>query len=181
MSKVIGHIRTFARQDLQKFTNMSVNESTENALELMGEQLRLHNIEIVKNLDLTLNDIMGEPYQIEQVIINVISNAKDSIDEKESNYPKKVMGWTKRLEVKTFSKNNWVCIEITDSGCGMTDESKEKIFHLFFTTKEVGKATGLGMAISFGIIENHNGRTDINSKLGEGTTISIKLPINKRS
>lgn len=181
MSKVIGHIRTFARQDLQKFTNMSVNESTENALELMGEQLRLHNIEIVKNLDLTLSDIVGEPYQIEQVIINVISNAKDSIDEKENNYPKKVTGGIKKLEVKTFSKNNWVCIEITDNGCGMTNVTKEKIFHPFFTTKEVGKATGLGMAISFGIIENHNGRIDITSKLGEGTIISIKLPNNKRS
>lgn len=178
MSKIIVHIRTFARQDLQKFTPIDVNESAKNALKLMEEQLRLHNIEVNINFDLNIPKVNGEPYQIEQIVINAISNAKDALEQKEDSTIEKPSTWSKTLEIKTLLVNNWVCIDITDNGIGMSDELKQKIFEPFYTTKEVGKATGLGLSISYGIIENHKGRIDVFTEEGKGTTISIKLPID---
>lgn len=176
MSKIINHMRTFARQDSQKFDRININDSVDNALSLMNEQLRLHGIAIIMSLEQNLPLISGEPYQIEQVIINIISNARDAIDEKAKCQPEQLMGWSKRLVINTLLVNNWVCIEISDNGIGMTEETKEKIFNPFYTTKEVGKATGLGMSISYGIVESHKGRIDVESELGKGTKVSIKLP-----
>lgn len=178
MNVIIVHMRSFARQDAQKFANMDINESVKNAFSLMGEQLRLHDITTVQELDLNLPSIYGEPYQIEQVIINIISNSRDSFDEEESNYYNRALSWTKSLNIKTFVKNDWVCIEITDNGCGMSDKTMDKIFQPFYTTKGIGKATGLGMSISFGIIKSHKGRIDVTSNVGKGTIITIKLPHN---
>lgn len=176
MSKIINHMRTFARQDSQKFDRININDSVDNALSLMNEQLRLHAIAVTINLEQNLPLISGEPYQIEQVIINSISNARDAINEKAKCQPEQLRGWSKRMGINTLLVNDWVCIEISDNGIGMTEETKEKIFNPFYTTKEVGKATGLGMSISYGIVESHKGRIDVESELGKGTKVSIKLP-----
>ena len=176
MAKVINHMRTFARQDSQKFDQININDSVDNALSLLKEQLRLQGIDVITNLEQNLPLISGEPYQIEQVIINIISNARDAIEEKAKCQPEQLMGCSKRLEINTLLVNNWVCIEINDNGIGMTEETKEKIFNPFYTTKEVGKATGLGMSISYGIIESHKGRIDVETEPGKGTKVSIKLP-----
>lgn len=178
MSKVIVHIRTFARQDLQKFKPTNVNESAENALNLMEEQLRLNDIELIRNFDLNIPQIIGEPYQIEQIVINALSNAKDALAQKEISDHNKLHVWRKKIEIKTSLVNQWACIDIIDNGIGMSKAVKEKIFEPFYTTKEVGKATGLGLSISYGIIESHKGRIDVSSEEGKGTTLSIKLPIS---
>lgn len=96
MSKVIVHIRTFARQDLQKFKPTNVNESAENALNLMEEQLRLNDIELIRNFDLNIPQIIGEPYQIEQIVINALSNAKDALAQKEISDHNKLHVWRKK-------------------------------------------------------------------------------------
>lgn len=176
MSKIIVHIRTFARQDLQKFKPTNINESAENALNLMEEQLRLNSIEVKRNFDFNIPQINGEPYQIEQIVINALSNAKDALTQKENSDMSRLSGWRKSIELKTSFANEWACIDVIDNGMGMSKEVKEKIFEPFYTTKEVGKATGLGLSISYGIIESHKGRIDVSTEEGRGTTISIKLP-----
>ncbi|WP_321329822.1 response regulator [uncultured Ilyobacter sp.] len=180
MSKIIVHIRTFARQDLQKFKATNINESAENALKLMEEQLRLSDIELTRDFDVSIPEIMGEPYQIEQIVINALSNAKDALAQKENSDIYDLSCWKKKIEIKTSIINQWVCIDITDNGIGMSKAVKEKIFEPFYTTKEVGKATGLGLSISYGIIESHKGRIDVSTEEGKGTTLSIKLPIIKQ-
>ncbi|WP_319371551.1 response regulator [uncultured Ilyobacter sp.] len=180
MSKIIVHIRTFARQDLQKFKPTDINESAENALNLMEEQLRLNNIEIKRNFGFGIPQINGEPYQIEQIVINALSNAKDALNQKESSGAVDITGWRKCIEIKTSLVNEWASIDIIDNGMGMSKEVKEKIFEPFYTTKEVGKATGLGLSISYGIIESHKGRIDVSTEEGKGTTMSIRLPIITR-
>ena len=177
MSKVITHIRTFARQDSLKFRQFDVNESIENGLSLLGEQLRLHQVEVIRHLAQDLPTISGEPYQIEQVIINLLSNARDALDEKDKWEREKLKGWTKELIVRSALEGDWICVEISDNGTGMYAEKKQKIFDPFYTTKEVGKATGLGMSISYGIIQSHKGTIDAKSEEGKGTTVSIKLPV----
>lgn len=175
MSKIIVHIRTFARQDVQKFVVMDVNESLDNAMSLMAEQIRLNDIEMSVKKTENLPQVMGEPYQIEQVLINVIANAKDAVNEKESILSGKVKEYGKKIGIETACEKGWIKIDIRDNGIGMDEKTKEKFFEPFYTTKEVGKATGLGMSISYGIMKGHSGRIDIDSSEDKGTCISIKL------
>jgi len=177
MSNIITHIRTFARQDTLKFHQIQVNKSVENALKLLSEQLRLHGIEVIKELSPDLPQIIGESYQIEQVMINLITNARDALDEKEKWEPERLKDWSKKLKIRTSLKGDWVCIDILDNGVGMSGETRQKMFDPFYTTKEVGKATGLGMSISYGIIQNHKGKIDAKSEEGKGTRVSVKLPL----
>ncbi len=182
MSKTIQHIRTFARQDTLKFMQVEINETVESAMSLLGEQLRLHEIEVVCELKSNLPKIEGEPYQLEQVWINLISNARDAMDGKVKRIACRQGGQTKdyrkKLTISTAYKPDSKGVEITfiDNGIGMSEEAKEKAFQPFFTTKEVGEGSGLGLSISYGIIEDHKGKIRLESKDGEGTKVSVILP-----
>ena len=131
---------------------------------LLGEQLRLHGIQTELELSLDLPKIIGEPFQLEQVWINLISNARDAADEKEKQISEgklQMTNYQKRLNISTHyhpeSETPSVDIRFDDNGIGLDAEHEVKIFEPFFTTKEVGKAMGLGLSISHGIIESHKG------------------------
>jgi len=177
MSRIITHIRTFARQDTFKFSRMNVNESIENALKLLDEQLRLHDIKVTRDLASDLPPIIGESYQIEQVAINLITNVRDALDAKGEWETERRKGWSKELKIRTSHDEDWVYMEISDNGIGMPAGTCQKMFDPFFTTKEVGKATGLGLSISYGIIENHKGNIRAESEDGRGTKITVQFPI----
>ncbi len=184
MSKIIQHIRTFARQDTLKFLEVNLNETVDAALNLLGEQLRLHEIEVVRDFNPELPRITGEPYQLEQVWINLISNAREAVDEKTKRIADgqfKASDYKKVITISTSynhkDKVPSVEVKVSDNGIGMTEEQKEKIFEPFFTTKEVGKSMGLGLSISYGIIESHKGRIEAESKEGEGCGFSVLLPM----
>ena len=104
--------------------------------------------------------------QIQQVFMNIIINAADAM-----------AGDGGILIIKTDLKDGMAEVSFTDTGCGMTKEHLSKLFAPFFTTKEPGKGTGLGLAISYGIIQIHNGEIDVESEVGKGSTIRIKLPM----
>jgi len=182
MSKIIQHIRTFARQDTLQFIQVDVNETINSALSLLGEQLRLHEIEVVKDLSPDLSQITGEPYQLEQVWINAISNARYAVDNKGeqiSDGRLQITDYKKSINISTIynPESDRVEIRVSDNGIGMSEEVKEKVFEPFFTTKEVGEATGLGLSISYGIIESHKGKIELESKEGEGTMVKVILPL----
>ncbi|MFC1461975.1 response regulator [Verrucomicrobiota bacterium] len=181
MTKIVQHIRTFARQDTLKFIKVTVNETIESALSLLGEQMRLHEIEAVTDLAGALPQITGEPYQLEQVWINLITNARDAVDEMGHHPETKGKKFRKKVSISTELREAGgapsVLVHVKDNGIGMSEESREKIFEPFFTTKEVGKATGLGMSISYGIIDSHGGKIDVRSGQGKGTTVTVTLPI----
>jgi DNA-binding NtrC family response regulator len=184
MAKIIQHIRTFSRQDTFAFVEVDLNETIEAALSLLGEQLRLHEIEVVRDFAPDLPRITGEPYQLEQVWINLITNARDAVDEKEkwiSSGRLPGNSYRKRITVSTIhnkeSENPSVEVRVYDNGIGIAEGQKEKIFEPFFTTKEVGKSMGLGLSISYGIIESHKGRIEAESKEGEGCGFSVLLPM----
>ena len=184
MSKVIQHIRTFARQDTLEFVRVDVNETIDSALSLLAEQLRLRETEVVLELSPDLPQIIGEPYQLEQVWINLIANARDAMDEKEkqiSDGRLEIANYKKTLNISTIHhpKSGVPSVEVlfSDNGIGLTEEQKGKIFEPFFTTREVGKATGLGLSISYGIIASHKGKIEVESKEGEGATVRVVLPI----
>ena len=115
------------------------------------------------------------------MILNLLSNARDAIDSRAEqmrkemgspqHFPKKLM-----LKIEVVSGTE-VCLSVHDNGTGMSDEVKAKALQPFFTTKAVGRGTGLGLSISYGIIAMHNGRIEIDSTIGEGTTFNVYLPV----
>lgn len=175
MSRIINHMRTFSRQDTPNTEVFDVHETIEGAFTLLGEQLRLHDIEIVKDYDSSLPTIDCIPSQLEQVWINHITNARDSLDEKSENIGN--LHKTVTIATKYNEIDETVDIVFIDNGMGMTEEVKNKMFNPFYTTKDVGKGTGLGLSISHGIISNHKGKYAVDSREGEGTTVTITLPI----
>lgn len=172
MSKVIQYIRMFARQDTLEFVEVDVNATIESALSLLGEQLRLHEIAVTRELASDLPRIIGEPYQLGQVWINIITNARDALDERGAPPLEKKL----RIATAYDPKSRAVKVVFADNGVGMSAEQREKIFEPFFTTKEVGKATGLGLSISYGIIESHKGRIEVESRKGKGAALTVALP-----
>jgi len=184
ISEIIKHIRSFARQDSLDFTQADVNETINAALSLMGEQLRMRNIEVVRKFNLQMPKIVGKPYQLEQVWINLISNALDAVEEKEKWIADGRLpgnNYIKSITVSTIhnreSEIPSVEVRVYDNGIGIADGQKEKVFDPFFTTKEVGKGMGLGLSISYGIIKSHKGNTEVESKEGEWTRSKVMLPI----
>ncbi len=175
MTKIIHHIRTFARQDTLDFTNVNVHNTIDFALELLREQLRLRDIDIILNFYPDLPQIIGESYQLEQVWINLIINARDAIETKRAKLLKDKSEFKGQITIKTqlrgFESKQFVEINVSDNGIGMNKKQKEKAFEPFFTSKEVGKGIGLGLAISYGIIKNHKGAIELNSKNGKGAII----------
>jgi DNA-binding response OmpR family regulator len=181
MSLIIQHIRTFARQDTLKFISVNIPETIDYALNLLGEQLRLHEIEVVKEISGNLPCIHGEPYQIEQVWINLITNARDALDEAEQKWKAERKGYKKRLEIGVTLAESGdekaIVVSFHDNGVGMSSAQQEKMFEPFYTTKEVGKGTGLGLSIIFGIVESHKGRLKVESEEGQGTTMTAIFPV----
>jgi len=180
ITHIIQHMRIFARQDQQRFTPFKLTQSIEGAFSLLGEQLRIHAIEVHKELPEDLPPIMGEPLQIEQVLLNLFSNARDAMDER-AEVERKESGtghYHKALFVSLARAGaREICLEVRDNGIGMNEETRSRIFEPFYTTKPVGRGTGLGLSISYGILTSHNGRFEVESKLGQGTSFRIFFPL----
>jgi PAS domain S-box-containing protein len=172
-SGVIKHVRDFARQSERDLKKLCINEPITDVFKVLGHQLTVHSIKVKLELDETLPDIRAEHNRLEQVFINLVTNAIDSMDEKAQKEEGIV---EKQLTIKTYLDSDHVVVEVSDTGMGMTEEVKRKIFEPFFTTKETGKGTGLGTSISFGIIKDYSGTIDIESEFGKGATFTIKFP-----
>ncbi len=170
---VIKHVRDFARQSERDLKKLIINDPINDVFKVLGHQLTVHSVKVDLDLDPQIPEIRAEHNRLEQVFINLVTNAIDSMDERADKEDGMV---DKNLSIKTFAQENWVITEVSDTGIGMTDEVKGKIFEPFFTTKETGKGTGLGTSISFGIIKDYKGTIDIITEYGKGATFIIKFP-----
>ena len=173
-SKVIKHMREFARQpDINK-TRININEPIEDVFKVLGQQLRVHQIDVELDFDPHLPYIMADHNRLEQVFINLVTNAMYAMDDKGLRLGNKK--WKRLLKIKSFLYNNQVVVTISDTGKGIPEEIMDKIFEPFFTTREVGQGTGLGMSISYRIISDYGGTIEIESKVDKGTTFTLKFP-----
>jgi PAS domain S-box-containing protein len=174
IEKIVEHLREFSRETTFEFTNVDINVPIRNALMMTDQQLMNHNIKVIRNLSDDLPKISADASQLEQVFLNLISNARDAMEDKESD---------KSLTISSsfFEEDDipYVQVSFRDTGVGIPEENLEKILEPFFSTKPVGKGTGLGLSLCFGIIESHGGRLDIQSKVGEGTEMKIILPVKR--
>ncbi|HCJ67735.1 MAG TPA: hypothetical protein DHV62_10590 [Elusimicrobia bacterium] len=166
--KIVQGLLSFSRPNKPQKEPININELLEKILSMREYQLRVNNIEIIKNLDSNLPQVSIDPYQLEQVFLNIIVNAEQAI--LETNKKGKLLIGTKK-------ENGYLKISFTDSGPGISKENLLKIFDPFFSTKDVGKGTGLGLSITYRIIEQHNGKIYALSEEGQGTTFVIELPL----
>ncbi|MFZ7113195.1 MAG: Cache 3/Cache 2 fusion domain-containing protein [Desulfatiglandales bacterium] len=175
IEKIVQHLREFSRQVTPEFQAVDMNQPVENALMITGQQLLNHGISIERNLAEGLPKVIGDSNQLEQVFLNLISNARDAMED---------ISGPKALTISSFlsedESGRWVVVSIKDTGVGIPDENFNKILEPFFTTKPVGKGTGLGLSLCYGIIEAHEGRMEINSAPGLGTRIEVFLPIKEK-
>ncbi len=174
---IIKHVRDFARQSDVVKSKVNINEPVKDVFKVLGHQLKVHQIELKLNLDPELPEIMADHNRLEQVFINLVTNAIDAMDEKTEKSSDKTQ--EKLLTIKTSVQNENILVSVIDTGIGMTEEVKNKIFEPFFTTKKIGKGTGLGISISYGIVKDYDGSIEIESEAGKGTTFNIKFPFTR--
>jgi PAS domain S-box-containing protein len=163
---IVKSLLEFARQTEPKMEPTDINRAITDGLFFLENQALFHNIKIIKNLDPFLPFVRGNASQLKQVLINIIVNAAEA------------MHGNGAFTITSYPSpdRKGIILEFTDTGEGISEENLTRIFDPFFTTKEVGKGTGLGLATSYGIIEDHGGRISVRSKVGEGTTFTIELP-----
>ena len=172
IARIVDHLREFTRLSRGEFEEVDINGPIENALLIMGQQLIEHNISLVKRLSEGLPKVLGDANQLEQVFLNLISNARDALDA--ASGPK---GLTIASYATVEGNERWVVASVKDTGVGIPRELLDKVMEPFFTTKPVGRGTGLGLSLCFKIVEDHGGRVEIESELGVGTEVRVILPI----
>jgi two-component system, NtrC family, sensor kinase len=163
---IIKNLMRFARQETPQFQPIDANEAVGAALSIVDHQLSLHGIRIVRELGLSLPQVNGDINQLQQVLVNLAINAQQAM-----------AGQRGELSVRTRAVGGQVLIELQDTGPGISPELQKKIFEPFFTTKPAGQGTGLGLSVSYGIIESHGGRIEVRSSPGRGATFVISLPV----
>ncbi len=168
-SGIIDHLREFARLGDAKVDKVDINKPIGSVFKILGQQLRLSQIEIELDLDKNLPPIMANSNRLEQVFINLVANARHAMEDK-------TPGSTKLLKIRSFVDNGNVVVTISDTGQGIPKNTMDRIFEPFFTTKEVGKGTGLGLSISYGIIKDYGGTIRVESEVGIGTTFELRFP-----
>jgi histidine kinase len=174
-ARIIDHMREFGRKSDVGRQKVRVNEPLENALEIFSQQLKLREINIVKEFEKDLPPILADPNRLEQIFINLLINARDAIEEK--NDMTNHEGKPKEILLKTAFKKGMVTIEVKDTGMGIPKPILDKIFEPFFTTKKVGQGTGLGLSISYGIIQDYGGHIHAESQEGVGSNFIIHFPV----
>ena len=178
IKEIIDHIRTFSRnQKSIIIERVDINNVIRKARALVGEQYKYHNILIDLNLEENAGSTHGNSHKMEQVVYNLLSNAKFALEEKEL-LPNS-SSFNKEIHIKTYSDDKKIFIDAKDNGIGIETDNIEKIFNPFFTTKPEGEGTGLGLSIVYGIIADMKGVINIESKRGEYTLVRIELPKHK--
>jgi two-component system NtrC family sensor kinase len=164
---IIRGLLDFSRQRKPDKILSNLNSVMDQCLSFVEDQALFHNIKITKSFQEDLPMIVIDPSQIERVIMNMIINAAEAMDK----------GGELILSTRLDLNSDFIELEFKDTGQGISEKDLEKIFDPFFTTKDVGHGTGLGLAISYGIVKSHFGTITVESKVGEGTTFLVRLPL----
>jgi two-component system NtrC family sensor kinase len=165
-SNIVNNLLNFSRTGgATEFNELDLHRVLDDTLQLLEPQLRRNQIELARDYDTTLPKVFGNAGKLQQVFTNLLLNARDAIPE----------GGCITLRTVTSDEDS-VLIEVSDTGIGIAPENVAKIYDPFFTTKGVGRGTGLGLAVSYGIVQEHSGHIAVQSLPGRGTTFRITLP-----
>jgi len=167
--RIVENLLSFARSRAPVRTAFSLNEVVQSVLSLMGYALRVENIEVVTNLDPDLPALRGDAHQVQQVLVNLLTNALHALREYRDDG--RIVLCTSRDEDGT------VCLEVLDNGPGIPEEMRGKIFDPFFTTKAEGAGTGLGLSLVYGIVDSHGGTIEVLTPADGGTAFRVGMPV----
>jgi PAS domain S-box-containing protein len=168
-SRIVQNLLTFARQHKAEKGPAAMNQVLDDTLELRGYELRVRGIDVRREYDEALPDTMGDAHQLQQVFLNLITNAEQAMERAEGRHH--------RLTVRTRRSGDAIRIEIEDTGSGIPVNLLERIFNPFFTTKPTGHGTGLGLSISLGIVREHEGRIWAENGPQGGARFVVELPV----
>lgn len=168
-AEIVRGLLDFARERVPKKEPSAVEKILEQTLALVSHHNAFHDIRVERNYVAT-PEIQADPNQLEQVFMNLLINAAQAMEN----------GGVLRIETGKNKKNTNVLVKISDTGCGISEENLAKIFDPFFSTKG-HQGTGLGLSVSYGIIENHGGTIEVESRPGQGSTFTITLPVQQES
>lgn len=163
---LVNELKDYSRPQPEQAAFFSVNAMVNSALVLLNNLIQESTAHFVLKLEEDIPEVLGQKHQIEQVIVNLVTNACHALS-----------STTKSLGLSTFRVKNNVCIRVEDEGVGMTVEQQTQIFDPFFTTKRQSGGSGLGLSISSRIISDHDGRIEVRSKPGRGTVFNVIIPI----
>jgi signal transduction histidine kinase len=166
-SNIVNNLLNFSRAgNSAEFGDLDVHRVIDDTLQLLEPQLRQSQIEVVRDFDKDIPKTFGSAGKLQQVFTNLILNARDASPN----------GGEIRL-VTSLAPGDSIQIEVSDDGIGIAPENVAKIYDPFFTTKGVGRGTGLGLAVTYGIVQEHSGHISVDSHPGRGTTFRITLPV----
>jgi signal transduction histidine kinase len=165
-NEIIGNLMQFSRQEKGEFTDVAINEVVEKSAGIVDHQLGLNNVQVNMELAPDIPEIIGNPNQLQQVLMNLAINAQQAMDPD---------GGT--VDIATYCDGDNVYISVSDTGPGISEEVAEKIFEPFYTTKAAGKGTGLGLSVTYGIVRDHKGDIRVEKAEGGGARFVIELPL----
>lgn len=169
VARIAASLRSFARHSPGERLPLELNAVVEESLQLLRKPLAADNVEITARLDPALPPILGDAITLHQVLMNLLTNAREAMPD----------GGRIRLETGPAERSGWVRLLIADSGSGIPADEISRVFDPFFTTKRTG--TGLGLSVTYGIIQEHGGTVDVQSQPGAGTTFVISFPVAARA
>ncbi|GAF01480.1 tetratricopeptide repeat protein [Saccharicrinis fermentans] len=176
--EIVDHIRIFSSgQKETVYEWFSVSECVNAAISMIRRQYQNHNIDLQLQLSHEVPDLMGNPHKVEQVIHNLLSNARDAVDERERKNP----DFKKQIVIETGYEANEVFIKVRDNGAGIPHDKQTDIFLPFVTSKQLGKGTGLGLSISYSLVKEMNGRIEVQSRVMDGTIMKVIFPVDKKN
>jgi PAS domain S-box-containing protein len=174
-SKIIDQLRTFGRPTVLNVTGFPLHRPIDSVLDLLRQQFANRGIELQVDIPEGLPLVEADEPQLEQVLINLLNNARDAFSERGASDDDPWVMLKAEAELLPGEGELRVCLHVADNGPGMTDEVCRRVFEPFFSTKEVGKGTGLGLSISYGLVRGFGGTLAVRSEKGEGTTFTILL------
>lgn len=166
--RIVQDLKCFAHVEPNpEWVKADLRAALESTLNIANNEIKYKAIVVKEYGDIPEVDCL--PSQLSQVFLNLFVNAAQAIPESSSGV----------ITVRTYAKDGYVSVEISDTGCGIPEKNLKQIFDPFFTTKPVGLGTGLGLSLSYGIVQRHNGRIEVRSQVGQGTTFSVVIPIER--
>jgi PAS domain S-box-containing protein len=166
VARIAAGLRSFARQSSGEPSPLDLNTVVDEALLLMQKPFGAESIRVLATLDRTLPRLLGDPNALHQVLMNLLTNAREAMANG---------GGEIRIETARAERADWIRLRVADTGPGIRPEEITKIFDPFYTTKRTG--TGLGLSVTYGIIREHGGTIDVTSQPGAGTTFTLEFPV----
>ncbi len=172
-SRIVSNLLAFARQSKMELKRISLNRLIEQTLFLNANLLKISGVKVKTHLDPDLPELIGSEDQLQQVFMNLVSNAAEAMEAKGGGHL--------RIETQHSLRDDKLLVDFKDTGIGVPEKNLSKLFEPFFTTKKKGKGVGLGLSVAYGIIQEHGGSIYVESQAGEGTSFNVKLPLKPAS